>query len=273
MKNKRDIMKFIKYITLLTITACIAQSCNLLSAAGVSSQGQPTKQVEGALTSTTANSEVNVDHSWFTVLLKKHVDKTGMVRYADFKKDEKMLDAYLDMLASKVPNNNWSVQELLAFYINLYNAQTIKLILENYPIKSIKDLNGAWTKGIARVNGRELSLGGIENGILRKMNEPRIHFAINCASISCPTLLNEAYTAAKINEQLEKVTIEFINSDKNEINENEAKISSIFKFYPNDWKVDGKVNITGYINQYSKTKLNPNANLTYKEYNWGLNEQ
>ena len=266
-------MKLFKYIALLTIVALTLQSCNLLSAAGVTSQGQPTKKVEGTLTSTTANSEVNVDHSQWTTLLQKYVDKKGLVDYKGFQKDEKQLDAYLDMLAAKDPNNDWSVQELLAFYINLYNAQTVKLIVENYPTKSIKDLDGPWTKGRARVDGRELSLGGIENGILRKMDEPRIHFAINCASISCPKLLDEAYTAAKINEQLELVTRQFINSTNNDIKENEAQLSSIFTFYPNDWKVDGKVDITGFINQYSKVKLNPNTNLTYKNYDWGLNEQ
>lgn len=266
-------MKSLKYFILATILTFTLQSCNLLSAAGVTSQGQPTKEVEGKLTSTTANSEVNVDHSQWTTLLQKYVDKNGLVNYKGFLEDESELDAYLNMLASQAPNNDWSVQELLAFYINLYNAQTVKLIVENYPTKSIKDLDGPWTKGRAKVDGRELSLGGIENGILRKMNEPRIHFAINCASISCPKLLDEAYTAAMINEQLDEVTKEFINSSKNDIQENEAQLSSIFTFYPNDWKVNGKVDITGYINQYSKIKLNPKANLTYKNYDWGLNEQ
>lgn len=266
-------MKSLKYFALLIAIAFTLQSCNLLSAAGVTSQGQPTKKVEGTLTSTTSNSEVNVDHSQWTTLLQKHVNKKGLVDYKGIQKDEKMLDAYLEMLAAKDPNNHWSVQELLAYYINLYNAQTVKLILNEYPLESIKNIKGAWTKGRAKVDGRELSLGGIENGILRKMNEPRIHFAINCASISCPKLLDEAYTAAKINEQLDLVTKGFINGDKNDIKENEAQISSIFKFYPNDWKVNGKVNITGYINQYSKVKLNPTATLTYKNYDWGLNEQ
>lgn len=266
-------MKSLKYFAFGTILAFTLQSCNLLSAAGITSQGQPTKKVEGTLTSTTANSEVNVDHSQWTKLLQKHVDQDGLVDYKGFRKDAKALDDYLNMLAKKDPNNNWSVQELLAFYINLYNAETVNLILENYPVKSIKDINNPWTEGRARVDGRELSLGGIENGILRKMNEPRIHFAINCASISCPPLIREAYTAAKINEQLDQVTKSFINGDKNDIQENEAQISSIFKFYPNDWKVNGKVDIIGYINQYSNRNMNPKANITYKEYDWGLNEQ
>jgi len=266
-------MKFLKYFAVLAITALTLQSCNLLSAAGISSQAQPTKEVEGELTSTTANSAVNVDHSQWDKLLKKHVNSKGLVDYKGFQKDSADLEAYLDMLANQDPSNAWSVQELLAYYINLYNAQTVKLINENYPLESIKDIQGAWTKGRARVDGRELSLGGIENGILRKMNEPRIHFAINCASISCPKLLSEAYTAAKINEQLDKATTEFINSDKNEINPSNPKISSIFKFYPKDFEVDGETDIAGYINKYSKTKIDAGATLSYKEYDWSLNEQ
>ena len=266
-------MKLVARIFLLFTVIATLHSCTLLSAAGVSSQGQPTKQVEGTLVSTTANSAVNVDHSEWTALLKKHVDNEGMVNYKGFQQDQKELAAYLRMLAAQNPTYDWSVQELLAFYINLYNAQTVQLIVENYPTKSIKDLDGPWTKGRAQIGKRKLSLGGLENGILRKMNEPRIHFAINCASISCPKLLNEAFTASKINEQLEQVAIDFINCDKNDIATNEAQLSSIFKFYPDDWKVNGKVDITGYINQYSATKLDPKANLEYKEYNWGLNEQ
>ncbi|RDK89056.1 DUF547 domain-containing protein [Marinirhabdus gelatinilytica] len=266
-------MKFLKYAALLSTFAFTLHSCNLLSAAGISSQGQPTKKVEGKLTSTTANSEVNVDHSQWTELLQKHVNEEGLVDYKGFKEDAMALDDYLNMLAKKDPNNDWSVQELLAFYINLYNAETVNLILENYPVKSIKDIENPWTEGRARVDGRELSLGGIENGILRKMNEPRIHFAINCASISCPPLIREAYTAAKINEQLDMVTRNFINGPKNKIDANTPELSSIFKFYPNDWKVNGDVDLFGYINQYSDVKINPNATETYLNYDWGLNEQ
>ena len=109
------------------------------------------------------------------------------------------------MLSENEPTEVWSVQELLAYYINTYNAYTVNLILDNYPLKSIKDISGPWTKAIIPIGDNKLSLGGLENGILRKMNEPRIHFAINCASYSCPKLLNEAFTASRIDEQLEQV--------------------------------------------------------------------
>jgi len=266
-------MKHIFYTVIVLIATFSLQNCNLLSAAGIGSQAQPVKQVQGILRSTTANSQVNVDHSQWDGLLKKHVDAKGFVNYKSFKMDDSLLVGYLEMLAKQEPNMEWSVQELLAYYINLYNAQTVKLINDNYPLKSIKDINGAWTKGIAKVGSKKLSLGGIENGILRKMNEPRIHFAINCASISCPKLLNEAFTASKINEQLEVVTVGFINSDKNELSSKNPKLSSIFKFYTDDFKVNGKTDLVGYVNKYSKTKLAPTATVSFKEYNWNLNQQ
>ena len=109
---------------------CIAvalslQSCNLLSAAGLSSAGQPTKEVPTDLTSTTANSAVNVDHSEWNALLKTHVSNSGLVNYEGFKKDRSKLDAYLQKLSGYNPNNDWSVQELLAYYINFIGIMEV----------------------------------------------------------------------------------------------------------------------------------------------------
>lgn len=266
-------MRFIPYFLILLVALFTLEGCNLLSAAGISSQGQPTKKVEGKLTSTTANSAVNVDHSDWDDLLKKYVDQNGLVDYKGFKKDSNLLNAYLQKLSSYKPTNTWSVQELLAYYINLYNAYTVAAIIKNYPLESIKNIDGVWTDGNVPIGNKSLSLGGIENGVLRKMNEPRIHFAINCASISCPKLLSEAYTAAKINEQLEQATLQFINSSKNELDKNNPKLSSIFKFYPKDFKVNNEQDIIGYINKYSTVQIKTTAPIQYLEYNWGLNEQ
>jgi hypothetical protein len=265
-------MKTLLRLATILFATFSLQSCNLFSAVGISSHGQPIKEVKAELTSTTANSAVNVDHSQWDKLLKKYVNNEGMVNYKGFKNDEAKLNEYLQMLSEKEPTNDWSVQELLAYYINLYNAATVKLIVENYPTKSIKDIDGAWTKGRVSVGSKELSLGGIENGILRKMNEPRIHFAINCASISCPKLLNEAFTAGKINEQLDRVTKEFVNSDNN-ISASNPKVSSIFDWYAKDFTVNGKKDVIGYINQYSKIKIKPDVALTFKNYDWNLNDQ
>jgi hypothetical protein len=261
------------YLFILSVLFISMQSCNLFSAAGLSSQGQPTKEVGSSLTSTTANSTVNVDHSKWDELLEKHVNEEGWVNYKGFQNDREELNLYLQKLSSYEPNDDWSVQELLAYYINLYNAYTVDLILRHPDVESIKDISGAWTNGFVPIGDRNLSLGGIENGILRKMNEPRIHFAINCASISCPKLLNEAYTASKINEQLETVTKEFINGDKNKISPNNPKLSSIFSFYPDDFIVNGTPDVVAYINLYSTVKIQPDANVSYIPYDWGLNDQ
>ncbi|PKA82533.1 uncharacterized protein DUF547 [Ulvibacter sp. MAR_2010_11] len=266
-------MNYLKFGLTLFFFTFLLQSCNLFSAAGLSSQGQPTKEVEGKLTSTTANSAVNVNHKQWDALLKKHVNSDGLVDYKGFQKDRAALTGYLQMLSKQEPNDDWSVQELLAYYINAYNAYTVNAILDNYPVKSIKDISGVWTKGSVPIGDNNLSLGGIENGILRKMNEPRIHFAINCASISCPKLLNEAFVASKINEQLDRATKEFINSDKNDLNTNNPKLSSIFDWYQKDFEVNGKQDVIGYVNRFSKTQIAKSATIQYKEYDWNLNEQ
>lgn len=248
-------------------------SCNLFSAVGMGSHGQPIKKVEIKGMNSEVISEEIIDHSEWDRLLKKHVNAKGLVDYKGFKKDKSALDGYLKMLSENSPNNDWSVQELLAYYINLYNAATVKLIVENYPIKSIKDINRPWTKARIQIGEKMLSLDDIEHGILRKMNEPRIHLAINCASISCPKLIAEAYTANKINEQLDRATEKFINSDENEISFNAPRLSSIFKWYKKDYKINGKADLIGFINQYSKVKISSSAKISYKTYNWNLNEQ
>ncbi|MCW5518660.1 DUF547 domain-containing protein [Aureitalea sp. L0-47] len=265
-------MKHILKLLLVFTLALSSQQCALFSAAGLSSQGQPTKLVDGNLVRITPEQQI-VDHSVWDELLKKHVDEDGLVNYRGFQKDQSSLRQYLIMLSETLPNESWPVEELLAYYINTYNAYTVQLILDNYPVESIKDINGPWTKGIVPIGNKNLSLGGIENGILRKMNEPRIHFAINCASISCPKLLNEAFVPSRMEEQLQRVTSEFINGNKNELNSGQPKLSSIFKWYQNDFKVDGKVDVIGYINQFTDDKMVPDADLGFKDYNWNLNEQ
>ena len=259
--------KFISSFTVLVSGACMFASCSLISSAGFNSKGLPTPDAKVQ----SASEDEKVDHSQWNSLLQKHVNGEGMVDYSGFKKDREQLDKYLKLLSSQKPDENWSKNELLAYYINLYNAYTVDLILRNYPVESIKDINGAWTKAFVNIGDKKISLGGIENSLLRKMDEPRIHFAINCASISCPKLMNEAYTADKMEQQLEKATKQFINSDKNDISANSAKLSSIFDWYKGDFTENGK-SIIEYVNQYSKTKINKDAKVSFKDYNWKLNE-
>lgn len=249
------------------------QGCSFLSAAGFNRQDQPIKKVGKDLFYQMELNESEIDHSQWDVLLKKYVGTDGLVDYKGFLNDKEELEDYLEYLAQNPPDNSWRVQELLAYYINLYNAYTVNLILDNYPVKSIKDLNRPWTSSFVRVGNEILTLGGVENSILRKMDEPRIHFAINCASLSCPDLLNEAYQASTIEEQLDRVTHTFINGTKNDLSDDTINISMIFKWYKKDFKVNGQKDLIAYINQYTSTKINHNAKVAFKEYHWELNER
>lgn len=223
-----------------------------------------------------SNSEIETphilaDHNSWNELLSKHVDSEGNVDYAAFVKDKRALEGYLDHLDKNAPTEKWSKNEKLAYYINLYNAATVKLIIDNYPLKSIKDINSPWDKRWVLVDGKKLSLGNIEHKILRKMDEPRIHFAINCASYSCPKLINKAFLPETMEEQLEDATIDFVNdTSRNKISENKVQLSNIFKWYKGDFTDNGT--LIDYLNLYSKTKTEKKAKVSHLTYDWGLNE-
>lgn len=217
------------------------------------------------------NSIKAIDHQKWHVLLQKYVTDKGNVDYKGFKKDAKALQVYLDELAANVPQKSWSRNAILAYWINAYNAYTVKLILDNYPVKSIKDIKDPWGKKFFTLGTKKYSLEEIEHEILRKMNEPRIHFAINCASFSCPNLSNQAYTEAKLESLLEAGAKAFVNDKtKNTITANSIEISKIFDWFSGDFKTKGTV--IDYLNQYSAVKINKNAKVKYKEYNWSLND-
>jgi hypothetical protein len=224
-----------------------------------------------AYQNTTDEVAQRISHTEWDALLQKNVSRNGNVNYKAFQKDSKQLQAYLNELSANVPTKSWSKNATLAYWINAYNAYTVKLILDNYPTKSIKDINDPWGKKFFTLGNKKYSLEEIEHEILRKMNEPRIHFAINCASFSCPNLLNEAYTEVKLNQQLAAVAKSFINDKtKNTITSNKIEISKIFDWFEGDFKTKGSV--IDFLNQYSGVKISRTAKINYKEYNWNLNE-
>ena len=211
-------------------------------------------------------------HNTWDELLQKYVDNAGNVDYKSFRNGAAKLNAYLEALAQNSPATAWSKNEKLAYYINLYNAATVKLILDNYPTNSIKDIKKPWGKDIVKVGNDLVSLGYIEHKVLRKMDEPRIHFAINCASYSCPKLINEAFTASAMERQLEAATRGFINDPtRNQFNTNEAKLSEIFKWYKGDFTDNGT--LLEYINGYLSTPLAAATKIKYLPYDWSLNEK
>lgn len=251
----------------LLILCIFLQSC-------FGSKGLSAKKVND-LSTASMESSVKLNHEVWTELLQKYVNEKGLVDYKGFEKDRSKLDDYVAYLSKQKPDKNWSVQEELAFYINAYNAFTVQLILAHYPLKSIKDIGGIKGPFLQKdfmIGGKKISLATLEKGILTTMNEPRIHFAINCASISCPKLMNKAYTASKIDTQLDAAVKGFINSSKNKISKTKPQLSPIFKWYKNDFQKSGE-SVIAFINQYVQTEINPEAKLSYLDYNWSLNEQ
>ncbi len=211
------------------------------------------------------------DYKNYNLFLKKYVSEKGNVSYDKIKANKAELDAVIAQFEKVQPVESWSKNDKLSYYINVYNAYTIKVVVDNYPTKSIKDINGAWDKKIVLSGKDKISLGDVENKILRKMNEPRIHFAINCASFSCPNLSNEAFVPATLDKQLEQATKEFVNDKtKNVISEKEIKISEIFSWFGGDFKNSGSV--IDFLNKYSNTKIDKKAKTSYVTYNWSLNK-
>lgn len=226
-----------------------------------------------AIVSIAGVGEPKFDHSPWDRLLKKHVSDNGNVNYEGFKRDIVELDSYLSLLSATKPKSDWSRNDAMAYWINAYNAFTVKLMLNNYPLKSIMSINGgkAWDLQFIKIQGESYSLNNIEHDILRnKYPDPRIHFAVNCASVSCPKLFNSAFFAEGLNEKLEKAAREFINnSSKNVLSANKAQVSKLFDWYKGDFTKEGTV--ADYINKYSTTKLTT-PKITYKEYNWSINK-
>lgn len=222
-------------------------------------------------------SQVKAQTSIFNDLLQKHVTEDGIVDYKSFKTDEPKLDTYLSYLTKTTPANSWSENKQKAFWINAYNAYTIKLILENYPLKSIMDIKQdgktAWKISFAKVGGKTYTLDHIEHEILRKnLFDPRIHVGVNCASGSCPKLGNEAFTEENVHANLEELMKEFINdSSRNKITNNKVQISSIFDWFKEDFTKNGSV--IDYLNKYSNTEISSNAKISYLKYDWSLNNK
>lgn len=269
----------IKLILVLSIGVFMLFSC-----------GQPKNASQSGklLTSTSKSSEepkmeadtTNVhEHIIFNELLSKYVSVEGVVDYKGFIQDSLEFNKYLNLLALNPPQKKWSDNQIKAYWINAYNAYTIQLIIRGYPVKSIKDLGGSiykvntpWDIKFIHIGNEVYDLNNIEHGILRKdFEEPRVHFAVNCASVSCPRLRNEAYLPEKLDSQLDDQARLFINyTPKNNITNEKAELSKIFSWFRGDFKKDGTV--IDFINKYSEVQITEETEISYLEYTWNLNE-
>ncbi len=221
-----------------------------------------------------------ISHDIWNELVKKHVTDGGEVDYNGIIQDSIRFNAYLDLLSSNHPNEaNWTRDERLAYWINAYNAYTVKLILDHYPVKSIKDIkrgipfvNSVWDIKFIEIEGNTYDLNNIEHRILRKeFYEPRIHFAINCASVSCPKLRNEAFTADQIESQLKSQTTSFLSDPvKNQLTADHIKISKLFSWFKGDFTNNGS--LIDFLNEHGPVQIDRSAKIDYLDYDWNLNE-
>jgi len=231
-----------------------------------------------------------IDHSTWDSLLRKHVDKDGYVNYKSWhssSSDRQALSAYLGRLSRANPQKAASKDAQLAFWINAYNAVTVHGILREYPTTSIRNHTAKlfgyniWKDLQLYVGGKAYSLEDIEHQTLRKMGEPRIHFAIVCASIGCPRLLNRAYTTAHVQQQLDQNAKDFFSRSQNfryNASGQRFYLSSILSWFASDFG-SGQAAQLRTISKWLPTKAAQTAaqsgsvDITYLDYNWDLNDQ
>lgn len=218
------------------------------------------------------------DHSDFDAYLKKYVDERGFFRYAEAKKEGAVLDRYLARLAdAKV--SDLAKNQIFALLINAYNAYTIDLILRNYPLESIKDLDDPWKQEFCRVGGHTVSLDFLEHNLLRPVFEdPRIHFGVNCASIGCPPLQRFAFAGKTVDQQLEQATRSTLARPEYLRAEGESVYTSkILSWFEKDF-VDKHGSLSKFLIPYASDRAKGlleakgDGAIEFFPYDWKLNE-
>lgn len=235
------------------------------------------------------SSKLRVDHSIWDAFLKKYVrysDSLGMnvLPYAEVTpEDRRRLDSYIRMLEGTAVSD-LSRRSQKAYWINLYNAKTIQLVLEHYPVDSIKDIKigglfsrGPWKKEVLEIEGEQLSLNDVEHRILRPIwEDPRIHYAVNCASIGCPDLPDLAYTESETERMLDEGARRYINSDRGVAYiDDTLYLSSIYDWFQEDFgdSLEGVfTHLRRFADEETLQELNEYSGSVEYRYNWSLNE-
>lgn len=238
------------------------------------------------------SATATIDHSAWNGLLQTYVvagaDGVNRVDYARFKKDgHAALKAYLGQLTATDPSR-LDRPEQFAYWANLYNAKTIDIVLDKYPVRSIKDINlggglvalvtgGPWKAKVVKVSGQDLSLDDIEHAILRPVfKDPRVHYAVNCASFGCPNLGREAFTGARLDMQLDQAARSFVNHPRGiAIDGGKVKASSIYDWFKEDFG-GSDAGVLAHIAKYAepalKEKLEGITKIADFDYDWSLND-
>ena len=230
---------------------------------------------------------ISSPHSAFTNILSKYVsapDGQGLTHfnYGRLKatpSDKTTLDNYIKKLEGINPQN-LGRNEAIAYYANLYNAVTVQVVTENYPVSSIKKLgplgSGPWKKNLFTINGKPASLNNVEHDIMRKQfPSPYVHYMVNCASVGCPNLLNTAWEGSTLDSVKQKAASDYINSPRGvQITSKGLKVSSIFKWFAEDF--GGKSGLLQHIRKHARPELaaaiDSGAKVVDYDYDWSLNE-
>ncbi len=232
----------------------------------------------------------------YDTVLKTYVNNIGLVDYTNLQKNRQILDQFNAAIGEVTPSNyqSWSENEQIAFLINAYNAFTLQSIIDQNPLKkSIRDIPGVWKRNKFQIASQSKTLDDIEHRTIRvDFNEPRIHVALVCAAISCPPLRNESYTPENLDTQLDDQVRKFMASPHGfriDRQQNQVYLSSIFKWYGQDWQksygVDNKFTgnakeravlnfLSKYLNPQDQLYLEQgNYKVRYLDYDWSLNQQ
>ncbi|MGF1475782.1 MAG: DUF547 domain-containing protein [Geminicoccaceae bacterium] len=230
-----------------------------------------------------------VDHSAWNQLLGRYVETDDrMINRIDYQavsaEDRKALDAYLAQLQS-VTVTELPQAEQLAYWINLYNAQTVAIILDHYPVESIRDITygdsfaiGPWGKELVTVEGRDLSLNDVEHGIIRPVfNEPRIHYAVNCAAAGCPNLAKTAFQADTLEDQMNEAARAYVNDPRGVLmtDDGELVLSSIYNWFRSDFGGSEAAvleHIRGFADPDLSERLAGVTSVDEYAYDWSLND-
>ena len=233
------------------------------------------------------NNSQSIDHqAWQEILdtyLVKEASGVNLFKYSSVSdSDHKKLKTYIDGLAAIDPRQ-YNRNQQMAYWINLYNALTIDVVLDAYPVKSILKIGGSffspgpWNKKYLKISGQKVSLNDIEHGILRPIwKDSRIHYAVNCASYSCPNLSATAYTAGNLDDQLTMAAKDYINNPRGiTVDGEDLMLSKIFDWYQVDFGKN-ESELLQELAKHAEPELaerlkNHDGDIDY-EYNWDLNE-
>ncbi len=272
-----------------TIASLRCVAVLLLTSLGVPCSGADV--VLGATVGATQRTPVErIDHSAWNALLASYVDEQGMVDYTRWKAagaDGAALDKYIEHLSTATFSPTTPAAAATSFWINAYNAVTVKGILREYPTSSIRNHTAKlfgyniWKNLKLRVDGNSYSLDQMEHEVLRKMGDPRIHFAIVCASVGCPKLLDEAYVPDRLDQQLDSNAKDFF-ADKGKFafdaQRGSLELSPILKWFADDFGADQAVRLRTIAPYLPDDRARELANrgdprVGYLDYDWRLNDQ